>query len=184
MARAPEPWRRSGQGGAWYAQVAGRKVWLAPSTATKADARTALARVLTGGDARVEPAGSAPVTVAEVVAAHLEDARARARQGSIRPITLEGYLAIASQLTAGLGDRPAGSLTPEQVLASAVGVDRDDEPRPRPVLALGALLDFVLHASPSFRSARIVSTPAIVWAIVTAAKRPRQNHSNGFMVPS
>lgn len=42
MPRQPKPWRRRGVGGSWYSTIAGEKVWLAPTEATKTEAQNRL----------------------------------------------------------------------------------------------------------------------------------------------
>jgi integrase len=89
MARQPSPWRRS-QSGAWYSTIGGKQVWLAPGTASKAEAWKRLRELQSPhhGPARRLPDR---FTVSDVIRSYLGDYVGRVERGERRAKTLAQY---------------------------------------------------------------------------------------------
>lgn len=121
MARTPTVWRRSGEGGAWFTTVQGRKIRLAPATATKRQATEALGKVLAraaaeGGRGAGLKAPPDP-TVRDCVNLYLADRIEAARAGEVAARTPDHYRAFVAPFASDLGHLRAAELTPGAVEA-------------------------------------------------------------------
>jgi integrase len=116
--RQAEPWKRR-QGGAWYAWVKRKQVWLAPAGATKEAAWEALRAHQAGRRPSAAPIPTS--TVAGLLAGFLGVQEAREREGQITRHTLDHYTALLGRAILDLGGLPVASLTPPVVLGWAKG---------------------------------------------------------------
>jgi integrase len=114
MARVPRPWRRKDVGGAWYAQVNRRKVWLAPANATKAEAQKRLHELLAAKGKSGKGAGATLSTrdVLNLFAAKIEGEVAR---GETAADTLTRYRQFIGSAVPHLGAIPAERIRPADV---------------------------------------------------------------------
>lgn len=120
MPRRPTPWRRGGKDGPWYAQVGGRKVWLAAPEATRTEAREALDaiwaehRKAKREGAKLRLSGLTLTDVVNLFIAHAEQEVAR---NGMAPLTLEGYVRFLVPLEQAMGKTSVSSLKASQVEA-------------------------------------------------------------------
>jgi len=89
MARQAQPWRRNGESGDWHAWVKGKCVWLAPTTATKTEARDVLAKILAEPTAPRQPRGG--LSTRDIINLFLAHCEAAAGRGELERVTVEGY---------------------------------------------------------------------------------------------
>jgi integrase len=115
MARTPEPWRRKGVGGAWYAQIRGVKVWLAPATATKTEATAALHRELAAQQTTGKPARAPTETVRDLINRFLAHVEGAVGRDELAKVTEEGYRRYLYPAAQRLGHLPASGLKPHHV---------------------------------------------------------------------
>lgn len=108
MARPPRPWRR-GPDGPWYAQIRGRQIRLAGPSASRDQARDALAKALAGSPP--EDQGES-LTVRDAINLLLAD-----RMGRIGPGTYRRFASRCRVVARVWGPRAAASLRPPEVEA-------------------------------------------------------------------
>ena len=131
MARVPTPWRRKGEGGAWYSTVGGRKVRLAGPRATKAEAAAALARLLAERkQGRAVPRHG--LTVKDVANLYLADRMKASEAGAITAKRATAVRHALRDLCRKFGAVPAAGLSPAEVeawlAATATGDTRSGRP--------------------------------------------------------
>ena len=131
MGRIPTPWRRKGEGGAWYSTVNGRKVRLAGPKATKAEAAAALARYL----ALLKQGKAVPrhgLTVKDVCNLYLADRVKAAEAGAVTAKRVKAVRGALRDLCRKFGAVPAAGLSPTDVegwlAATARGDTRSGKP--------------------------------------------------------
>jgi integrase len=114
MARTPTVWRRSGEKGAWYTTVRGRKIRLAPATATKRQATEMLGKVLAREAAQGNRAGPVPAdpAVRDCVNLYLADRLEAARVGAIAESTASDYHYCLAPFASDMGHLRAAELSP------------------------------------------------------------------------
>jgi integrase len=112
MMRHPGVWRR-GQSGAWYTTIGGRQVWLARKSATKGEARIALARLVAGQGQQPAPANG---TLRDLLAAYLADGERRVTRGELAASTLARFGPILESCERAIGRTRLDRLTPALVL--------------------------------------------------------------------
>ncbi len=115
MPRRPQPWRRGGPRGPWYAQFQGKQLFLAPPEATKDEAHDVLDEIrrATWKDDR-RPGGLTFRDVANLFTASAED---RVKRKGMAALTLEGYDRFLVPAAAAFGNHPVAGLKPKHVQA-------------------------------------------------------------------
>jgi integrase len=117
MARQPQPWRRRGVGGAWYAQVNRVKIWLAPAEATKTQAQEALYQKLAERGEPKRPAKG--LSTKEVLALFGSMVQQSMERGERSSKTFVRYARFLDSAEKAFGAVSAASLRPHHVQAWA-----------------------------------------------------------------
>lgn len=119
MARQPQPWRRKDvDGGPWYGRIQGRKIFLAPGSATKTEAQGVLVKLLAeqAATGRVESRGGGYST-REVLDLFLTATSGAVDRGELALLTLAGYERYLSLAREALGHIQARDLRPAAITA-------------------------------------------------------------------
>lgn len=114
MPRRPQPWRRGGSGGPWYAQVKGKQIFLAGPDATKTEAHAVLDGLRTE-TARQPPGRPRGLTFHECINLFLAYVEGAVGRKEKKPLTLEGYRRFLLPAIDSFGKHPVAALKPLHV---------------------------------------------------------------------